>query len=115
GKGGRGARAWARDRFVEAGDIFVDPYFVAGRSVVTNHRFFLAPLLLGINAVAHHEQRRPGRADGTLPNQDRRIVRPVGGDEGTQNDSIPIRTTKVRPIAGGWAGQRQRVRRSRRG
>src|SRR5215471_19130295 len=73
GESWRSARSWARDLFVKASRVLVHPHGFAGAGGIANYGFLVTTLLLSEETISHDQKRRPGRSDGMLPDQGRRI------------------------------------------
>src|SRR5205823_2038270 len=97
-EGGRGARAGAGDDLGEADAVAVRPDFVAGVGRVADDDLLLAALLLRVQAVADHRERRPPRPDEVPPNFSRRVLLPVGGEAHARQPTVALRPAEAWPV-----------------
>ena len=94
----RGAWPFAAHPLLKVRRIAVRPHLTPGLDLVGRHHFLLAPLLDGERQpIRHHEGREP-TADGLLPQQLRRRLRPVHVDGLLGVVAIAQRSAEVGPV-----------------
>ncbi len=97
--GRRGPRAGPGDDLAEAGLVLVGPQLLAGRGAVADHHLLRAALLLGVQPIAHHRQRRPARPDALPPHEPGRLAVPVGADAHSGTPTVATGAAEAGPVA----------------
>ena len=97
----RRARTGAAIRFPEPDRVAMSPHRLAGGHPVAGDDLVVAALLLGVEQVAAHRERRPAWSDRPAPHLDRRRLRPVGLDPHAANDAVAVGSAKAGPVSSG--------------
>src|SRR5882724_5333299 len=94
----RPARTGAGVRFPEPGRVAMSPHRLAGRHLVAGDDLVLTALLLGVEKVSAHRERRPARSDRPAPQLDRWRRSPVRPDSHAANDAVALGSAKTGPV-----------------